>query len=84
MAERFASLLRYVGSRRAVVDGKSAPFFDRIIIVSHSQGTVIAADLLRFLRVTGAELGLVDGRFRLVTMGSPLHQLYAQRGSSTQ
>lgn len=30
------------------------------------------------MRVTGAELGLVDGRFQLVTMGSPLRQLYAQ------
>jgi hypothetical protein len=72
IAERFVSLLRYLDRRGD---------FDRIVLVSHSQGTVITTDLLRFLT-----LGLPDqhpdrdlvrpDRVRLLTMGSPLRQLY--------
>ena len=72
IAERFVSVLRYLERRGG---------FDRIVLVSHSQGTVITTDLLRFLT-----LGLPEGhpdrelvrqdRVRLLTMGSPLRQLY--------
>ncbi len=73
IAERYTSLLRHVAGR--VEEGK--PCFDRIVIVAHSQGTVITADLLRFMRVAGRDARLIDGRFSLVTMGCPLRQLYA-------
>ena len=72
IAERFVSLLRYVREKQ----------FDRVVIVSHSQGTVITADLLRFLTY-GVPKGSPEHRLvpelrcRLVTMGSPLRQLYA-------
>ena len=70
IAERFISLLRYVESRG----------FDRVVLVAHSQGTVITTDLLRFLSLGGvpdADAKLVDPqRYRLLTMGSPLRQLY--------
>ncbi len=60
--------------------------YDRIVIVAHSQGTVISAELLRFLdsrirdNSNGAR-GLSDWlpEVRLVTFGCPLRQLYAAR-----
>ena len=73
MFERFVSLLRYIQNRPA---GET---FDRVVIIAHSQGTVITADLLRFLTLatTGADNALVSAeRFRLLTIGSPLRQLY--------
>jgi hypothetical protein len=76
IAERFASLLRHITGRK---NPDGTPFFDRIILVSHSQGTVITADLLRFLteeRIASPAVNPV--LFRLLTMGSPLRQLYAQ------
>lgn len=74
IAERFVSLLRYVnGMTRS--DGTQ--LYDRVIIVSHSQGTVISADLLRFLKAEGDDVQMTPQRHRLVTMGSPLRQLYA-------
>src|SRR5438552_3887305 len=42
---RFASLLRYVYAQP----------YDRFVIVAHSQGSVIAADLLRFIRAARPE-----------------------------
>jgi hypothetical protein len=71
IAERFVSLLRHVRESR----------FDRVVLVTHSQGTVITADLLRFLHY-GLPKGSADreltaaDRCRLMTMGSPLRQLY--------
>jgi hypothetical protein len=47
-----------------------------IVIVTHSQGSVIAADLLRFLHFDGHPLRI---RTWLLTMGCPLRQLYARR-----
>jgi hypothetical protein len=65
--------------------------YSRIVVVAHSQGSVITADLLRFLKTDA------DGRLRqaavpwlsapgvplppidLLTLGSPLRQLYAAR-----
>jgi hypothetical protein len=67
---RFASLLAYLH------DGR----YRRIVIVSHSQGTVISADLLRYLHVQ-RRLTDVIGTIpvALVTVGSPLRDLYAER-----
>jgi hypothetical protein len=47
--------------------------------VSHSQGTVISADLLRYLHVHGRLPEVTGGvPIRLVTVGSPLRDLYAE------
>ncbi len=61
----------------------------RVVIVSHSQGTVITADLLRYLTYRAmrdpdsraGRLGqwLQDIEVHLFTAGSPLRQLYAAR-----
>ena len=78
--ERYVSLLRYLVHWR---DGKDQPY-RAIIIVSHSQGTVISADLLGFLQVerdpeiagTSESSGHRTPPLLLFTMGSPLRQLY--------
>ena len=67
---RYASLLVYLRDRG----------YARIVIVSHSQGTVISADLLRYLhaqRRLPAIIGALP--ISLVTVGSPLRDLYAER-----
>jgi hypothetical protein len=72
---RMASLLRYV----------YAQGYDRIVIIAHSQGTVITADLLRFIH--RRDLASLDPALAargatpidLFTMGSPLRQLYGLR-----
>ena len=67
---RYASLLAYLRERR----------YARIVIVAHSQGTVISADLLRYLQTQGRLQRLVGGLpVALVTVGSPLRDLYAKR-----
>jgi len=67
---RYASLLRYLR------DGG----YERIVIVSHSQGTVISADLLHYLHVQGRLHDFVgDIPVSLLTVGSPLRDLYAER-----
>ena len=67
---RYASLLRYLRDRG----------YERIVIVSHSQGTVISADLLRYLHVQQRLPDMVgDLPVSLVTVGSPLRDLYADR-----
>jgi len=67
---RFASLLGYLRDRG----------YARVVIVSHSQGTVISGDLLRYLHVQrrSAEV-LGETVVALVTVGSPLRALYAGR-----
>ncbi len=72
---RFLSLLRFVAS-----SGR----YGRILIVAHSQGTVIAADMLRLLQASPRLASQVFGsgatpEIRLITAGSPLRQLYARR-----
>jgi hypothetical protein len=63
--------------------------YDRVVVVAHSQGTVITADLLRWL-AHGRKMGdedqrrrmlseLIDRDLRLLTLGCPLRQLYAAR-----
>lgn len=63
--------------------------YDRIVVVAHSQGTVISAELLRFLSShaqlapTPADTPLVGGKplppVSLLTLGCPLRQLYGAR-----
>lgn len=82
IATRYVALLRYIASQG----------YDRVVIVAHSQGTVITVDLLRFLRVFPdpklAALGFSrrydgiephDFPITLLTMGCPLRQLYGWR-----
>jgi hypothetical protein len=67
---RYASLLAYLRDKG----------YARIVIVSHSQGTVISADLLRYLHVQGRLQAFTGGLpVSLVTVGSPLRDLYAER-----
>ena len=66
---RYMSLLRHVAARG----------YDHVVIVSHSQGTAISADLLRYLRaIPDTSLAAIKD-IRLMTFGSPLHQLYGAR-----
>jgi hypothetical protein len=69
MFSRYASLLAYLRDRG----------YTRIVIVAHSQGTVISTDLLRYLRAQGRLREVAgDLPIRLVTVGSPLRDLYAE------
>jgi hypothetical protein len=87
IAERYVSLLRYVSEYKdpCIADDMG---YDCVVIVAHSLGALISADLLRFLKVQG---DTSTGRFyfncapaasappkitlRLFTMGNPLRQL---------
>lgn len=76
---------RYVALLEHLKEGGAT----RVVIVSHSQGTVITADLLRYLTYRAmrdptsraGQLGqwLQDIEVHLFTAGSPLRQLYAAR-----
>jgi hypothetical protein len=82
--ERYVSTLRYLAHYRGD-DGRG---YDSIVIVAHSLGTLISADLLRFLVMEGDSellaLGLAGKQklsnsqnvpIALLTMGSPIRQL---------
>jgi hypothetical protein len=85
IAERCTSLFRYIAAYR---DSEGRPY-DRLIIVAHSLGTLVAADLLRFLKKSSVEHPdpalRADGLHAapdlcavpvyLFTMGSPLRPL---------
>jgi hypothetical protein len=85
IAERITSLLRYVAAYR---DPQGRPY-DRLVIVAHSLGTLVTADLLRFIARSRANDhdpvlhtdGLHAGEdtpaipIYLMTMGSPLRPL---------
>ncbi len=85
ISARFVSLLRHVHNWRDPDDGAA---YSSIIIVAHSQGTVIATEVLRFL-TTEASSGNTDPLLEglgdtlrpvsLFTMGSPLRQIYSVR-----
>jgi hypothetical protein len=65
---RYLSLLRYLATQD----------YDGIVIVAHSQGSVITADVLRFWQRDPASVQLPQlPPLRLFTMGSPIHQLYS-------
>lgn len=76
---RYAALLRHI----------AAAGHERIVIVAHSQGAVISAELLRFLCSDGRNAPSPEDRPRiddtrlaeiqLLTLGCPLRQLYAAR-----
>jgi hypothetical protein len=73
---RYTSLLRYL-CHQAMPEGEP---YDAFIIVAHSQGTVISADLLRFLAID-PDPALKEleksNKISLFTMGSPIRQLYS-------
>ena len=83
---RYVALLRHLCQWKAASDGRG---YDSIVIFAHSQGTVITADLLRFLETTAAKgsdngLGKILASRKeipvyLFTMGCPLRQLYNLR-----
>jgi hypothetical protein len=83
IVERFVALMRYLHEYRGA-DGRG---YDHIVVVGHSLGSVISADLLRFLK-RGAMPALTrfafadhpEGRLpiSLFTMGSPLRQLLSR------
>jgi hypothetical protein len=50
IVERYVSLLRYLARYRDPADGRG---YDSIVIVAHSLGSLISADLLRFLHEEG-------------------------------
>jgi hypothetical protein len=79
---------RYV----ALLESVAAQGYDRVVIVAHSQGTVISAELLRYLQHRARWLAQacpndrvvklwsqLEGRVDLLTAGCPLRQLYAAR-----
>lgn len=66
---RYVSLLRHLQQQG----------YKRIVVVGHSQGTVITVDLLRYLKAQKAPLLKQLGPIDLLTFGSPLRQLYAAR-----
>ena len=87
IAARYASLLRYLCRWTDPEDGGR---YDAVVIIAHSQGTVITADLLRFIRYewqqgcTDPSLDRIFGEHAdlpvlLFTMGCPLRQLYGIR-----
>jgi hypothetical protein len=78
MFARYIALLRHLCQWK---DPKGHGYA-RIVIIAHSQGSVISADLLRFLRCQREEslVSLGDTiKLYLFTMGSPLRQLYGLR-----
>jgi hypothetical protein len=73
---RYTSLLRFL-CRQTASEGEP---YDAFIIVAHSQGTVISADLLRFLAIDpdpDLEALAESKKIYLFTMGSPIRQLYS-------
>jgi hypothetical protein len=66
---RFAALLTHIKNEH----------YDRIVIVAHSQGTVVTADFFRYLKFARPHFYKGLPECRLVTAGSPLRQLYALR-----
>ena len=76
---------------KALLDHVAAQGYERVVIVAHSQGTVISAELLRFLASADTRRGGSQGQspswpqgtpgtgLSLLTLGCPLRQLYAAR-----
>jgi hypothetical protein len=80
--------VRIVSRYVALFEHLVAQDYDRIVIVAHSQGTVITADLLRYLKYRGENdkdgristlWKRLDGKLAVLTAGCPLRQLYAAR-----
>lgn len=75
IAERYASLLRFLLSPE-----QCGHDYQAIVIIAHSQGSTITADLLRFLQWGDVPLSnaLKAKKLAFFTMGNPLRQLYAR------
>lgn len=85
IASRYVSLLRYLCAWRHPVDGGR---YEAVVVVAHSQGTVITIDLMRFLtrEWQGSAPPGLERLFdpvaenplplSLLTFGCPLQQLY--------
>jgi hypothetical protein len=75
IAARFASLFDFI-----LKPDLCGHKYDSVVIIAHSQGTVIVADLLRFLRLENDPLAsaLATKDVAFFTMGNPLRQLYAR------
>jgi hypothetical protein len=79
---RYYSLLRYLCEQ---TDSQNQPKYDALILVAHSQGSVITADLLRFIKKEEPKglkpLFSSDSPKKLpvyfFSMGNPLRQLYS-------
>jgi hypothetical protein len=79
---RYFSLLRYLCQQ---TDSQNRPKYDALIVVAHSQGTVITADLLRFIKkeepqdlnrlFSSSQAEKIPVYF--FSMGNPLRQLYS-------
>ncbi|HKD06251.1 MAG TPA: hypothetical protein VKB79_10165 [Bryobacteraceae bacterium] len=83
---RYASLLRHISAWR----DHEGNHYDAMVIIAHSQGTVISADFLRYVeterRIAGSMTAYDPelehfGKMPIYffTMGCPLHQLYGLR-----
>lgn len=66
---RYYSLLQHIA--------RAEPAYGKVVVIAHSQGTVITADLFRYLNFR--TLWPLGSAVTLFTMGSPLRQLYARR-----
>ena len=77
---RFVLWERIVGRFRVVVeDTLRETGADRLVIISHSQGTTVAAHGLGVLKIDDCSVRPVDlgkARVILITMGSPIQHLY--------
>jgi hypothetical protein len=75
---RCVSQLDYLADWRDPRDNRK---YDALVIIAHSQGTVIVAEILRFLQVEQHPVVAKwsDRKLYLFTMGSPLRQLYSLR-----
>ena len=78
ISARFVSQLRYLAAWRDPRDGGR---YDAFVLIAHSQGSVIAAEILRYLQAARHPLlaALETRKLYLFTMGCPLRQLYSLR-----
>lgn len=83
IAERYVSLLRYIAAQE---NSRGEPYYGSVVIVAHSLGALISADLLHFLKEEPDDalspLGYGEKNqptakieIRLLTFGNPLRQL---------
>lgn len=78
ISARFVSQLNYLADWRDPRDGGR---YDAFVLIAHSQGSVIASEILRYLQVANHSVvaKLRDRKLYLFTMGCPLRQLYSLR-----
>jgi hypothetical protein len=85
IVERYVSLLRYIAARKDPLDPQHR-YYGSVVIVAHSLGALISADLLHFLKEEPDEAlrplgygeknqGSAEIPIRLFTFGNPLRQL---------